>query len=120
MKQVAELTVRLFNLVTFVHLEHFKTASYAAHKALEDLYEALPDLIDAYVEHYQGEHGKIGAYPGSWAPVSKGIEPLIKSCIDFIDSNYDALTGGNPVLENDLADVSGELYRALYRLKELS
>ena len=69
-KLQAELAVRALHMGTFAHLEHFKTGSYAAHKALETLYTDLPDTVDSFVEQWQGKHGKIEAYP-SWAPESR-------------------------------------------------
>ena len=37
-----ELFSKLFNARDVIHLAHLKTPSYAAHKALNDLYDALP------------------------------------------------------------------------------
>ena len=44
-KLQAELAVHVLHMGTFAHLEHFKTGSYAAHKALETLYTDLPDAL---------------------------------------------------------------------------
>lgn len=40
------------------HLAHWKTKSYAEHKALGEFYEGLLELIDTFVEQYQGYYGK--------------------------------------------------------------
>jgi len=40
------------------HLAHWKTKSYAEHKALGDFYDELLELIDGFVEQYQGYYGK--------------------------------------------------------------
>lgn len=40
------------------HLAHWKTKSYAEHKALGEFYDGLLDLIDGFVEQYQGAYGK--------------------------------------------------------------
>ena len=40
------------------HLAHWKTKSYAEHKALGEFYDGLLDLIDAFVEQYQGAYSK--------------------------------------------------------------
>lgn len=39
-------------------LAHWKTKSYAEHKALGEFYDGLLDLIDGFVEQYQGYYGK--------------------------------------------------------------
>lgn len=40
------------------HIAHWKTKSYAEHKALNDFYDELLELIDGFVEQYQGYYGK--------------------------------------------------------------
>jgi RNA binding exosome subunit len=40
------------------HLAHWKTKSYAEHKALNEFYDGLLDLIDGFVEQYQGYYKK--------------------------------------------------------------
>lgn len=40
------------------HLEHWKTKSYAEHKALAEFYDGVLELIDGFVEQYQGYYGK--------------------------------------------------------------
>ena len=39
------------------HLAHWKTKSYAEHKALGEFYDGVLDLIDGFVEQYQGYYG---------------------------------------------------------------
>jgi len=40
------------------HIAHWKTKSYAEHKALNEFYDELLELIDGFVEQYQGYYGK--------------------------------------------------------------
>lgn len=118
-KLQAELAVRVLHMGTFAHLEHFKTPSYAAHKALETLYTDLPDTVDSFIEQWQGKHGKIESYP-AWAPV---IRPCAKMCEDlvlWIDENRDDLMDDDISLDNALAEIRTVLLQAMYRLNELS
>ena len=39
------------------HLAHWKTKSYAEHKALNEFYDGVLELIDGFVEQYQGYYG---------------------------------------------------------------
>ena len=39
------------------HLAHWKTKSYAEHKALNEFYDSVLELIDGFVEQYQGYYG---------------------------------------------------------------
>lgn len=53
----AALIVELLNSVTTTHLKHLSVtgpSSYAIHKALNEYYDAIPDLVDTVVESYQG------------------------------------------------------------------
>lgn len=115
----AELAVRVLHLGTFAHLEHFKTPSYAAHKALEQLYEELPDLVDTYIEQYQGLYGKIKTYP-TWSPVLRPIAGMAKDLVKWIDENRDDLMDDDISLDNALAEIRTVLLQAMYRLNELS
>jgi DNA-binding ferritin-like protein len=54
---VANLSAELLNAQTSFHKLHLKVkndGSFAAHMALKDLYEAIPDHVDSLVEAYQG------------------------------------------------------------------
>lgn len=56
---IGELIGCLFSSRDKAHIEHLKTTSYAAHKALGDYYDGILDLTDTLVETYQGEFGLI-------------------------------------------------------------
>lgn len=60
---IQEFIVSLFEIQITAHITHLQTNSYAAHKALNELYDALPDHLDSYVETYQGIHGIVKTYP---------------------------------------------------------
>jgi len=47
------------------HIFHLQTPSYAQHKALQGYYEDIVDLIDTYVESYQGRYGILKGYKPS-------------------------------------------------------
>ena len=42
-----------------VHIAHWATKSYAEHKALGKFYEVWINLVDTFVETYQGRYGRI-------------------------------------------------------------
>jgi DNA-binding ferritin-like protein len=55
----------LMNARTSFHKLHLKVTgdgSYAAHKALNELYDALPDHADSLIEGYQGAAEKLLSY----------------------------------------------------------
>lgn len=47
---------------TQAHIFHLQTKSFSQHKALQDYYEEIDDLLDQFIESYQGEFGIIEDY----------------------------------------------------------
>jgi DNA-binding ferritin-like protein len=60
---MSHLIAVLLHAATKTHMAHLKTSSYAAHMALGGFYEALPGLVDAVAEQYQGVTEKLLDYP---------------------------------------------------------
>lgn len=48
---------KLFQARDIAHLEHLKTNSFAAHKALNEFYDGVLELTDELIEAYQGIKG---------------------------------------------------------------
>jgi hypothetical protein len=59
---IADFISNLFSSRTQAHIFHLQTQSFAKHKALNDYYDGIIDLIDGIVESYQGRYGIIGGY----------------------------------------------------------
>jgi len=62
MNSVGKYLGALMQSRTQAHIFHLQTKSYAQHKALQEYYEEIVDLIDNYAECYQGKYGVIGGY----------------------------------------------------------
>lgn len=68
---VGQFATCLLHSVTGAHMLHLATRSFAEHKALEAFYTAIGDLIDAFVEAYQGKYANRVVYvPGFDLPSS--------------------------------------------------
>lgn len=52
-----EVTVKFLELVMMIKLFHWKTLSYATHKATDELYSKLNEHIDTFVEILLGKTG---------------------------------------------------------------
>lgn len=52
----------LFQTRTQAHIFHLQTNSFAAHKALQEYYDGIVDMIDQIAEAYQGKYGIITGY----------------------------------------------------------
>lgn len=80
---VAALVSELMNAGTSLHKLHLKitgTGSFAAHKALNKLYDAMPEHADSIAESYQGASEKLLSYkdiaPKQLNSVEEAIEYL--------------------------------------------
>jgi hypothetical protein len=80
---VSSCATELMNARTSIHKLHLKVTgegSYAAHKALNKLYDALPDHADTLIEGYQGAAEKILSYtevaPRTLDTVADGVNYL--------------------------------------------
>ena len=52
-----EIVVKFLQILNMVKLYHWKTYSYATHKATDELYSKLNDHTDSFVEVLLGKHG---------------------------------------------------------------
>lgn len=110
----------LMNAATSFHKLHLKVTgagSYAAHKALNDLYDALPGHADDLAEGYQGAAEKLLSYsevsPRKLDSVSDGLDYLRE-----ITTMVTSLQAKMPYSEivNDLDTIKSTLNSAKYKL----
>lgn len=102
---------------TYAHLAHLKTGSYSHHKALDDLYDGLSDLLDSFAEAAQGEFGKLDIpyinMIGSVDAPAKGVASHLKTLEKLGEGCSKGYLGG-------IFDEIVALYRStLYKLNEL-
>jgi DNA-binding ferritin-like protein len=88
----AACATELMNAASSFHKLHLKVkgaGSYAAHKALNDLYDALPDHADTLIEGYQGAAEKILDYKESAPKVLNTVE----EGISYLREMYEMVNG---------------------------
>jgi DNA-binding ferritin-like protein len=64
--ETAAMLAHAQGLITSIHQLHLKITgpgSFAAHKALNEFYDGMPDLVDAVAEQYQGAREKLLDFP---------------------------------------------------------
>lgn len=114
---IAKFIATLMMSRTYTHLAHLKTGSYAAHEALNDLYDGLVDLLDSFAEAAQGEFGKLDIpyinIMGSVDAPSKAIASHLKTLEKLGESCSQGYL-------RSIVDGIVALYRStLYKLNEL-
>jgi len=100
-----------------LHLKVTGTGSYAAHKTLNDLYDALPGHADDLAEGYQGAAEKLLTYKDSAPKVLNSVAEGIDYLRDMCDVVC-ALQAKLPYSElvNDLDTLKSTLNSAKYKL----
>lgn len=76
-KTVVAFASNMLHSITCTHIMHLQTESYAAHKALGNYYEGIEDLIDSWIEAYQGKYGIIQNYENTFATHDNPLEYMI-------------------------------------------
>jgi DNA-binding ferritin-like protein len=113
----------LMNAGTSFHKLHLKvtgTGSYAAHKALNELYDAMPGHADDLAEGYQGAAEMLLTYTEVAPRTLNSVDDALGYIRD-ITSMVNALQAKMPYSElvNDLDTVKSTLNSAKYKLKFL-
>ncbi len=117
---VSSCATELMNARTSIHKLHLKVTgegSYAAHKALNELYDALPDHADTLVEGYQGAAEKILSYK----EVSPRTLDTVADAVNYLRDIYamvNKLQGMLPYSEivNNLDLVKDSINSTKYKL----
>ena len=112
---IEDLIERLFHARNAAHLAHWKTKSYAEHKALGHYSEDVIEQRDELIEAYQGTFGLIGEVDEQ----EKSIAKLIHDDIIWLNENRSKGAKGVPALENIVDELTGVHMKTLYKLENL-
>ena len=107
------------------HIFHWQTTgpgSFAAHLALNAYYDAVPGLVDALVEAYQGKHGILKGYEPAerFEEYSKdGAIKYFKALATYIDRVYNKIPKEDTNIINQLDGFKDLIYTTIYKLENL-
>lgn len=119
----SEFASLLFFSRDYAHRAHLRTTSFAQHKALDDFYTGLPDLIDSLIEAYQGRHGLVDI-PFVTDAVSSGADIampaiVLKQHLDIIEGTRALAIGQDSALQNLVDEIVHLYLSTLYKLRTL-
>ncbi len=115
---IEQLISKVFAARNAAHLAHWATGSYAEHVALGDFYEKAIDLIDDFIESYQGAFGKIGKFELN-KEKSQDIIAMLAEQAQWMNENSEALCNDISATENLLDNLIDLYLKTSYKLKEL-
>lgn len=119
-KTPAGCILALLHAATSAHLIHLGTHSLAEHMAMDGLYKALPGLVDALAEAWQGKHGKLlGGWPKGYDPPADDGEEFVEYLIEYLEEARDEF-GEETEIQNLVDEIASELDSTLYKLRFLS
>jgi Family of unknown function (DUF5856) len=115
------MITELLTLQNQLRIFHWATESYAEHKALGKAYEELDDLIDTFIEVFQGKYARIKSKDGFDIKLENYSDN--SAIISFVDKYVEYLVGMNGKLEGEYTDellnIRDEIVATLQRLKYL-
>lgn len=107
------------------HIFHWQTTgpgSFAAHMALGGYYDAIPDMVDALVEAYQGKYGIVKGY----VPAERFDEynestalKYFKGLATYVDRVYNKIPKEDTNIINQLDAFKDLIYTTIYKLENL-
>jgi hypothetical protein len=114
-----------FHSRTQAHVFHLKVkgpGAFATHKALNEYYDEIVELIDGLVESYQGKYGLIDFKPVNGIDNNAEHDNIIKyfdMLIKFLEKERTADNLKDSWIQNQLDNVSELLYSTKYKLVNL-
>jgi len=118
--KTASLVSELMNAATSIHKMHLKITglgSYAGHKALNELYDALPGHADDLAEGFQGAAEKLLTYEDSAPRILNSVEESLSYMRELV-TQVTSLQQVMPYSEivNDLDLVKSTINSIKYKL----
>lgn len=97
---------------------HHQTTSFSEHKALQNYYEEIVELIDGLVESIQGIYPRIGSYVSSplvdWT--EGGSTVYFKGLYDFVQTNRKTIPQQETWVQNQIDNISELIADTLYQI----
>lgn len=114
---IESLIARLFYVREVAHRAHLRTASYAQHMALGDLYEGIVEKADTLAEAWMGRSGEVlGDIPFVLEPAGE-IIAIIEAQRAWIDLNRADETLSASEIQNLIDEAVQTIDSALYKLR---
>jgi hypothetical protein len=105
----------MLHSITCAHILHLKTTSYAAHMALGEYYHEVEDLIDAWIEAYQGKYGVIEKYENTFEQHDDALQ-YMSMMNDWLANTRKALPSDTE-LQNIVDEIVALIDSTIYKLK---
>ena len=104
-------------IIHVMHLRVSGSGAYAAHKALNELYEALPEHADDLAEKWQGFNGALLEYPVMDIKPFYNMQPIefVTWLLNYVNE-YRSVFGNNTSLQNMVDELLADIASTKYKL----
>ena len=112
---------KLFESRQMAHVYHLKQESYAQHMALQSYYDGILELVDEFVEVYQGQYTLLEGYDMILGEV-KETDPIVylEGVVNYVRTEKSkVINAEDSHLLNIVDEMVALLYKTLYKLKHL-
>ena len=116
---VMQFTMCLLHSVTNAHILHLTTTSYAVHKALEDYYTEVSDLVDGFIEAFQGKYGLLHDFTADYALPGQPTEYLTYLKDEVATLRRSEKFPQDSELQNSVDEIAQLIDSTLYKLRFL-
>ena len=117
-----EFCAYLMSAAVQIHIYHLRVkgaGAFAAHMALNTLYDELPDLVDSLAESLQGRMGLLDyAYEASYDNNAVSALPYVKECLNYVKEARKGICQDTYV-QNQIDSIEELFYSTIYKLENL-
>lgn len=99
--------------------KHLKTDKYSAHKALDEYYNDMPELVDTLIEDYMGINGKVEDYENTLKEREYDTIEYLNKMRELVKTGRKEFCDSESELESDCDAILSLIDKTLYQLKEL-
>ncbi len=116
---VMDMVMCLLHSVTNAHILHLSTTSYSTHQALGNFYAEIGDLVDGFVEAFQGKYGLLTDYKSDYAVPSNPIDYMNYLKAEVEKLRRDPKFPQDSELQNEVDTIANLINSTLYKLRFL-
>lgn len=111
----------LLHSVTNAHILHFQSLSYSQHMALGAYYDEVGDLVDGFVEAFQGKYGLLTKYKAEYElPESDPVDYMIYLKDEVATLRRMPEFPQDSELQNEVDTIANLINSTLYKLRFLA
>jgi hypothetical protein len=118
---VMDFVMCVVNSVTVTHIQHWTTDSYSKHIALAEYYDSVSDLIDSFVESFQGKRGVLTGFPSmaQLSSVQSPIEYMAYLSNEVAALRVHATFPQDSELQNIVDEIAALIDQTMFKLERL-